>query len=105
MSKTYGEQFTEALACKTKEEASAYLEEEILCTMNMSGRTHDEAKEMVLSNLGYMAGYYDHETAQKINRLFGAVHPVFGSAHYHKTLEEAFEAGIRHGKKLAEDTK
>lgn len=98
MSKTYQEQFDSAMKCETEAEAKKWMAAEIVYHMNMTGNGHEEARRIILVNLGYMAGYYSHETAQKINRLFGAVHPIFGSADYHKTVssEEAVEAGVKY---------
>lgn len=32
------------------------------------------------SNVGYLSGYLDVETMAKVQRMFGAPHPIFGSA-------------------------
>lgn len=47
-------------------------------------------------NIGFMAGYYDHETAKMIYENFGVSHPVFGTSQ--PTPEEAFNAGVTLGK-------
>jgi hypothetical protein len=70
MSKTYGQQFDEAMACITKAEAQAWMEAEIARYEREFGKTA----------LGYMTGYYDRATAMKVKELFGAVHPIFGGA-------------------------
>lgn len=102
MSKTYREQFDAAMRCKTKEEAAAWLAAEINRYQLEFGKDGEEAEHVIKSNLGYMAGYCDHEAAQKVQRLFGAVHPIFGTADYHQTMtpEEAFETGKRVGERL-----
>ena len=94
MSKTYGEQFDSAMKCQTVGKAKKWLDSEIRYAVNMYGQTPEEAKRVILTNLAYMAGYYDHETAQKVNRLFG---PIFGGADYHETVtpEQAFDAGVK----------
>ncbi len=43
-----------------------------------------EAKDLALNNLGYFAGYYDQETANRVKKLFLAVHPIFGSNYFPK---------------------
>ena len=78
MARTFGEFFNSALECKTEEEAGAWMEAEIVHNMSKEGGTHEEAVSKIRHNLGYMAGYYDRETAEKVLRLFGAGHPVFG---------------------------
>ncbi len=92
---SYGDQFRAALACKTKQEADDWLAKEIQYYEDEYNKAADEARSTIMNNLGYMAGYYDHETAVKIEKLFGALHPIFGSATYHKdiTPEQAFNAG------------
>ena len=53
-----------------------------------------EAEQICKSNLGYFAGYYDHETRMRVERLFKCSHPVFGVAKEKEiTAEEAFELG------------
>lgn len=104
MSKTYGQQFDEANACKTEVEAAAWLEKEIARHVKEFGQTPEKAKEVILINIGYMAGYYDSETAHRINRLFGAEHPIFGGDDYFENVspEQAFQAGQDYCKKYKE---
>lgn len=59
---------------------AAYVEH--ICRLRNWG--HDEtalaeATKIARSNFGYWAGYYDYETQVRVERLFGAVHPIFGS--------------------------
>ena len=98
---TYGEQFTAALACTTPAEAEAWIEKEVEHYVQFHGKSVAEAVQIIKSNIGYMAGYYDHETAQKIHRLFHAVHPIFGTADYHETVspKEAFDLGRKLGER------
>jgi len=51
------------------------------------------------TNVGYLAGYHDSETARRIWDWFECAHPVFGT--YIPTPEEAFEAGQRLGAESA----
>ena len=44
-------------------------------------------------NVGYLAGYYDSETAQQIWDWFGVSHPIFGTER--PSTEAAYEAGKR----------
>ena len=95
MSKTYGEQFNEAMKCETVEQANAWVAKEVERYLREFGKSPEEAHQIILSNLGYMAGYYDHEVAQKVHHLFGAIHPIFGSSTYHKdmTPKQCFKKG------------
>ena len=59
----------------------------------------DRREGVVASNIGYLSGYYDHETMKRIQTIFAVEHPVFGSSV--PTPKEAFEAGIKAGKEIA----
>lgn len=48
---------------------------------------------VVRSNIGYVAGYCDQKTADRIYRVFSVSHPIFGRSH--PSAEEAFQAGMR----------
>jgi hypothetical protein len=52
------------------------------------------AEQIAKVNLGYWAGYYDHETRERVERLFACAHPVFGKASAGTpTPEQALAAG------------
>ena len=103
MSKSYGQQFDEALACETKEEAEVWLQGEIERYEEEFGISPEEAKSTILANLGYMAGYYDAATAVKIRDLFGALHPMLGDwGETPPTAKKAFSVGYEWGKKKLE---
>lgn len=46
------------------------------------------------ANIGYLAGYVDRATAQRIYSLFETEHPIFGLAE--PTPDEAFAAGYNY---------
>jgi hypothetical protein len=89
---TYGEEFDLALACNTQEEADEFVRTNIAHRVKDFGQTPEEAEKVLKANLGYMAGYYDQATAKKIEKLFNAPHPIFGSTR--PTAEEAFAKGL-----------
>lgn len=96
---TMGEKYDPAMKIVTQEEANAYFEE--LVQHNMRNSEHDraEAEAIERSNLGYYAGYYDHETRIRVEKLFSCHHPIFGSAEAGEpTPEEAFEMGQKMAK-------
>lgn len=97
---TYGEQFRSAMQCETQEDAEVWMKREIKKYMDEFGYDEEKTRKIILTNLGYIAGYYDHDTAQKIDRLFGAEHPIFGSSTYHQDMspEEAFDLGQKTAK-------
>lgn len=93
---TIGERYNPAMEMTDTADAQAYLEALIEHDMRVWGQTEDEARRIQLSNLGYYTGYYDYETRQRVQALFGAVHPVFGMTQ--PTPEEALQAGIDRAK-------
>lgn len=94
---TIGEKYRPAMKIEDQEEADAYFEECVQHSIEC-GRTRAEAEEVERSNLGYFAGYYDHETRLRVERLFRCSHPVFGNAASGPpTDEQAFRAGVKRG--------
>lgn len=93
---TIGEKYGFAMEIKTKKEADAYFEECVQHNMSF-GNTRKEAEKVEHINLGYFAGYYDTKTRERVERLFGAVHPIFGAVTNNVPPEMALEMG----KKLA----
>ena len=87
---TIGEKYRPAMEITDQVEADAYFEMCVEHTMRL-GKSRQEAEKIERSNLGYYAGYYDHETMARVNRLFHTQHPIFGKTI--PTAEEAFEAG------------
>jgi len=68
-----------------------------------AGKTRIEAEELERTNLGYFAGYYDTTTRDRVDRLYGAMHPIFGRSK--PTAEEAFEIGKTIGRIMAGGSK
>jgi len=66
---------------------------------NLSVSNRTKAERIVKSNLGYMAGYHDHETRCRVETLFRCVHPVLGPALKDPPSPvECFELGKQMGK-------
>jgi hypothetical protein len=91
---TIGDKYRPAMAITTQAEADAYLEKCVRHTMAF-GKDRKDAERIEKSNLGYYAGYYDHETRARVERLFGCAHPVFGAiSNGAPSPEQSLEAGI-----------
>ena len=86
---TYREQFDSAMKCTTKDEADKWLVTEVLRYEKEYEMRPGKATEVILCNLGYMAGYYSEEVSKKVLNLFGAAHPIFGTTR--PSTEEAFQ--------------
>ena len=99
MGKTYEDQFKEAMACQTKEEADKWLQTEVQRYKDEFGKEADKAKDIILCNLGYMAGYYSKKESVHIQKMFGTNHPIFGGPEYWDSLTptKAFEAEQKMG--------
>lgn len=96
---TYREALGPAMEIRTQEDADQYKKDYIAYTekfltngKNESGLT---AEQIVNTNLGYYAGYYDDEIRERVERLFKCSHPIFGSIKTNSapTPKEAFELG------------
>lgn len=88
---TYGEAYGPVAEIETEAAASAYFEDLVERTMRTTGRDRVAAEAIQRQNIGYWSGYYDQDTAARINRLFGTTHPIFGDTQ--PTAGEAFAAG------------
>ena len=97
--RTIGELYRPAMVIKTRKAAEVYFKELVEYAMSF-GQSREEAVRIQKSNLGYFAGYYDHETRKRVERLFCCEHPVFGSIEKNgaPTQEQAFAAGRAMGK-------
>ena len=76
---TTGEVYDPAMLMTSEEDAWGYFEDLVAWTMRRTGMVRAEAEAQERANLGYYAGYCSAETARRVMRLFGAVHPVFGA--------------------------
>lgn len=89
------------LKCETKEDANDLLRQYEKCFDNPA---------IAGENLGYVFGYYDPETRDKLYSLFTVDHPIFGHGFgrgYDPSPEEAFKMGEKMGEgdKIKEDMK
>ena len=92
---TIGEKYDPAMKIMDRVEADRYFEECVQHTMSF-GKCREEAESIERQNLGYYAGYYDHQTRLRVEKFFQCSHPIFGSAMENiPTASQAFEAGIR----------
>ena len=69
--------------CDNREEAQEFM------------RLYEQENVHARENIGYIAGYFSTEQADKIYDWFGVQHPIFGTSH--PSAEDAFRAGCRLG--------
>jgi hypothetical protein len=95
---TIGDKYSPAMKITDQAEADEYFE---ACVDHMMRRGHsrEEAERIERGNLGYYAGYYDHETRARVEQLFRCAHPIFGAIAQNgpPTFSEAFVAGAAIG--------
>lgn len=60
----------------------------------------EECKRVCKDNLGYYAGYHSFEVGERVEKLFGAIHPVLGTVEERKklTAKEIMQKGIDYAK-------
>jgi len=92
--------YAAAMRVKTQQEAKEFLEALLQDISEKFGGTPESHRATQLSNIGYFTGYYDAETAERVVRLFGCEHPIFGRSR--PTTDEAFDAGKRIGRRMKE---
>lgn len=94
---TLREKYGPAMEIETQEQADAYFErcvEHHLRAFSETGISREKAEGVERENLGYYAGYYDHPTRIRVDRLFKCTHPLLGAAKDHEpTAEECFAIG------------
>lgn len=76
----------------TKAAAAALVNEEAAQVAQATGTPIEEARAVLLSNIGYCTGYYDNDFADQVLELFETEHPIFGRGH--PTAEEALKMGM-----------
>jgi hypothetical protein len=95
---TIGAKYGPAMDITDQAEASAYLEKCVEHSMR-HGSSREEALRIERAYLGYHAGYYNHETRARVEKLFQCAHPVFGaiSERGAPTADEALRLGLKAG--------
>jgi hypothetical protein len=102
---TYGEMYDPAMEVQTEQEAAAYLDR--LIRYQVAHGVHpDIATKIIKVNLAYWAAYGSHERRERIERLYGCEHPVFGSIKENgpPTTNEAFQLGLNRSRGEFEQT-
>lgn len=77
---TFGEQLDPAMKITEQADADQYLSAYVRWLVEYGAMTEDYAQNVALGNIGYFAGYYSAETAERVLRLFDASHPIFGKS-------------------------
>ena len=93
---TIGDKYGPAMEITDQDNADKYFEACVEHNMR-HGNPREKAESIERQNLGYFAGYYDHKTRERVERLFRCSHPVFGSISTQgpPTPKQAFNAGVQ----------
>src|SRR5271155_2446298 len=76
----------------TQEQANALIEDEVADRAKICNITEEEARSVLLANIGYTTGYMTHAQADTIMELFNIEHPVWGRTH--PTPDEIVKLGM-----------
>lgn len=90
---TIGDKYRRALGLMTEDEAREEFERLVQHQMASQGVSREEAERVERHNLGYYAGYYDTDVRERVEKLFKAAHPIFGSTAISVTPREAMQKG------------
>ncbi len=94
---TSGTIYGPAMEIEDQAEANAWFEQIVQFIMDDRTDNCDRAKaeDIARQNLGYFSGYYGIETQRRVERLFGACHPIFGPTQGGRNLtpKQACELG------------
>lgn len=103
---TIMDKYGPAMTITDPAEAARYFELCVEHTQIFFGKPREIAEEVERSNLGSFAGYYDHETRRRVERLFRCVHPFLGPAREEPTEPtDVLLLGIRLGMDLKGGTR
>ena len=83
--------YTDVVGASDEAECRELFERLLVQVADKFGGTPESNREQQLSNVGYFTGYYDAETACRVQHWLNCSHPIFGKSR--PTAAEAFEAG------------
>jgi hypothetical protein len=98
---TYRDFVSEIVLCWKKDEAEELVRIETDRVLKERPELlREEARAIVMHNIGYMSGYLDREEAARILELFGTRHPFLGAIEdWPKTPEETVRMGMQLGER------
>ena len=85
----------------TKEDAAALVDAEAAEIAEAGQIPVEEARKILLSNIGYCTGYYGSGAADRIMDLFETEHPIFGKTH--PTADEALRIELEYANRRKEN--
>lgn len=102
---TIAETYEPAMRIVDEAQAREYFAALVDHHLRCAPKSRDEAERIERNNLGYFAGYYNHETRARVERLFQCEHPIFGAIAEKgpPSLNEAFALGLALGRSRCRD--
>ena len=61
---------------------------------NESVANYEDALKIAKSNLGYFAGYFNSTTYERVNKTYGAIHPIFKTNPFDIAPEEIYRISL-----------
>lgn len=97
--RTIAQMMDAASACTTKEQARELVKDEVDGLLRSNATLlAEQARTIVLSNIGYMTGFFDRSEAGRLLEIFETRHPYFGAIEdWPKTPEETIAMGYKVG--------
>ena len=95
----------QAMSIQTQQEADTFFNDYINFLLKSNPDIPVDAwKEYARQNIGYYAGYYDRATGHRMEKYFGAIHPILGDMETRSkmTSSQIFELGKAYATKLKE---
>lgn len=71
--------YSDICECKTQNNALKMFNKLLDSLVLQNGGKKEDYVQTQLSNIGYIAGYYDEETRKKVLKWLNAQHPIFGN--------------------------
>lgn len=102
---TYAETYGVAMETTDPEEAKQLFDELVAYSVAKGEVDIEKTAERLKSSLGYYAGYYGRDVQERVEKLYGGIHPIFGSTNGPQmTTVEIFNKGVEMGKALREES-
>lgn len=103
---SFDEWLSPAMSITDQADADQYFNDSVAYLQEITGFEKDIAEKTIRTNLGYFAGYYDHPTRLRIEKLFSCEHPILGNASDGElTPQEIFSIGVKWGQEALKKVK
>ena len=103
---TIGEVGDVAMEITAQKEADELVDVMVTRHMTLFSQSREKAEKIIRNNFAYYAGYFDHETRERVERLFKSAHPFLGAVKDGVlTPQEIFNIGMKAGETTRDKNK